>query len=49
MITLQFDLSFPSVLRFVERFVRLAQMNEQQMLLAMYFAETGLLDTKFVC
>jgi len=30
LVTLEFDLSFPSILRFVERFSRLAQMNEQQ-------------------
>ena len=32
--TLQFSVTFPSTLRFLERFARLAQINEKQLLLA---------------
>ena len=46
--TLQFDVTFPSSLRFMERFGRLAQMNEKQLLLAQYLSDTALLDCSLV-
>jgi hypothetical protein len=46
--TLQFEVTFPSVNRFAERFARLAQMNDRQLLLAQYFADTTLLDCSLV-
>ena len=46
--TLQFSVTFPSTLRFLERFARLAQMNEKQLLLAQYFTDTSLLDCRLV-
>ena len=45
---LQFSVTFPSTVRFLERFCRLAQMNEKQMLLAQYFTDTSLLDCRLV-
>jgi len=45
---LQFNVTFPSALRFIERFGRLAQMNQKQVLLARYYADTALLDHYFV-
>ena len=41
-------MTFPSSLRFLERFARLAQMNEKQILLAQYFTDTALLDCRLV-
>ena len=46
--TLQFSVTFPSTLRFLERFARLAQINEKQLLLAQYFIDTSLLDCRLV-
>jgi hypothetical protein len=48
LMTLQFDVTFPSSFRFIERFGRLAQMNERQMLLAAYLSDTALLDCSLV-
>lgn len=48
LMTLQFEVTFPSIYRFIERFARLAQMNERQMLLAGYLADTALLDCSLV-
>ena len=45
---LEFTVTFPSALRFIERFGRLAQMNPKQVLLARYYADTALLDHYFV-
>jgi len=44
LMTLQYEVTFPSIYRFIERFARLAQMNERQVMLATYIAETALLD-----
>jgi len=41
---LDFDLVWPSALRFLERFVRVLQLNEQHFFLAQYFCEYALLD-----
>ena len=46
--TLQFEVTCPSILRFLERFGRLAQMNDRQLLLAQYFSDTALLDCSLV-
>lgn len=48
LLALQFDITFPSIQRFIERFSRLAQMSERQVLLAQYFADTALLDCSLV-
>lgn len=48
LMTLQFEVTFPSTYRFIERFARLAQMNERQILLATYMADTALLDCGLV-
>ena len=45
---LQFDVTFPSANRFIERFSRLAQLSERQQLMATYFADTALLDAGLV-
>lgn len=45
---LQFDVTFPSIYRLMERFGRLAQVSERQMLLASYLADTSLLDCGLV-
>lgn len=50
LIKLQFSVTFPSSLRFVERFAKLAQLpdNDKQILLARYFTDTALLDCSLV-
>ena len=48
LMALQFSVTFPSTVRFLERFSRLAQMNEKQLLLAQYFTDTSLLDCRLV-
>ena len=42
--TLDFNLTFPSILRFMERYARVAQLNEKTQMLAQYFCDTCLLD-----
>ena len=42
--TLDFNLTFPSILRFMERYARIAQVNERTLTLAQYFCDTCLLD-----
>ena len=42
--TLDFNLTFPSILRFMERYARIAQVNESALTLAQYFCDTCLLD-----
>ena len=42
--TLDFNLTFPSILRFMERYARIAQVNERALTLAQYFCDTCLLD-----
>lgn len=41
---LDFTLTFPSILRFMERFARVAQVSERTMMLARYFCDTCMLD-----
>jgi cyclin B len=41
---LDFDLTFPSILRFTQRFARVAQLPDKAQMLALYLAETCLLD-----
>jgi hypothetical protein len=36
--------TFPSILRFLERYARIAQVNEKTQMLAQYFCDTCLLD-----
>ena len=43
---LQFCVTFPSTHRFLERFSRLAQATETQLVLAQYFTDTSLLDCR---
>lgn len=45
---LQFEVTFPSIYRFIERFSRLAQFSQTQVLLATYLADTALLDCSLV-
>jgi hypothetical protein len=42
--TLDFNLTFPSILRFMERFARIAQVNDRTLTLAQYLCDTCLLD-----
>jgi hypothetical protein len=41
---LDFNLTFPSIFRFMERYARIAQVSEKTLLLAQYFCDTCLLD-----
>ncbi len=41
---LDFDFTYPSSLRFMERLARVAQVNEKTQMLAQYFCDTSLLD-----
>ncbi len=43
---LQFDVTFPSSYRFLERFCRLAQAHERHFLLGQYLVDTSLLDCR---
>jgi len=45
---LQFHVTFPSALRFIELFGHREGMNQMQVLLARYYADTALLDPYFV-
>ena len=42
--TLDFDVTFPSILRFAERFTRIAQVSERSQLLCQYLCDSSLLD-----
>ncbi len=46
--TLEFELTFPSALRFLERYARIAQVSEKTLTLANYFIDTSLLDCTLV-
>jgi G2/mitotic-specific cyclin-B, other len=41
---LDFNLTFPSIFRFMERYARIAQVSEKTSILAQYFCDTCLLD-----
>ena len=45
---LDFELTFPSTLRFLERYARIAQVGEKTLMLAQYFIDTSLLDCTLV-
>ncbi len=42
--TLDFNVTFPSILRFMERYARIAQVQERTQILAQYLCDTCLLD-----
>ena len=42
--TLDFSVTFPSILRFMERYARIAQVQERTQILAQYLCDTCLLD-----
>lgn len=42
--TLDFNVTFPSILRFMERYARVAQVQERTQMLAQYLCDTCLLD-----
>jgi cyclin B len=42
--TLDFNVTFPSILRFMERYARIAQVQERTQLLAQYLCDICLLD-----
>ena len=44
LLKLDFDMTFPSTYRFLERFSRVAQVSDKTLLLAQYFCDTCLLD-----
>jgi hypothetical protein len=41
---LDFNMTWPSIFRFMERFARIAQVNDRCLMLAQYFCDTALLD-----
>ena len=41
---LDFNVTFPSIYRFMERFARIAQINEKAQMLAQYLCDCCLLD-----
>ena len=44
LLKLDFNMTFPSTYRFLERFSRVAQVSDKSLLLAQYFCDTCLLD-----
>jgi hypothetical protein len=44
LMALDFNVTWPSTLRFVERFTRIAQVSEKTQLLCQYLADCSLLD-----
>lgn len=41
---LDFNITYPSIFRFMERYARIAQVSEKTLILAQYFCDTCLLD-----
>lgn len=48
LLKLDFDVTWPSIHRFLERYCRISQVSERTAMLAQYFCETALLDITLV-